>query len=72
MSCGATFPLILTFSPREKEQVMGPAGNTNAALIGLGATFPGQRGTFLPFPRERAGVRGKNASQNGNYSIIEK
>jgi hypothetical protein len=37
MYYGATFPLILTFSPGEKEHVMLPTWNASAALIGVSA-----------------------------------
>jgi hypothetical protein len=72
MCCSAPFPLILTFSPGEKEHVMWPAGNASTALIGLRAEFFEQRGAVLPLLGERAGVRGKNASQSLNYSLAKK
>jgi hypothetical protein len=60
----AAFPLILAFSLGEKEGVLRPAWNSNAAFShpAAGCLPSGERVSLSP--RERAGVRG-----NGSWRI---
>jgi hypothetical protein len=56
---GHTFPLTLTLSLGEREQLAKLSGFSTGCLANPDAGFRDRRPMILPLPRERAGVRGR-------------
>jgi len=50
----ARFPLILTFSPGEKEQPLSVPGNSKALSAEASRGFAKKLGAFLPLPKGAA------------------